>query len=206
MNRFLGALSVVPLFASILFLPFHLNTSILPYLSRVWRTVAMHTIIPMIPAIVVLDELASFYGVSHAAVSNYRSGQTMTDAFAQPIYTSALARIISLTFTTTALTLLIVITLLTLVLCLRLLSHVQHISELGGSIPGVTFGSTVLFATGVFLSALEYAFGLIPAGSFGTILARRIIAALGRTCVIAALILCVVISLFLDLLLLAQTP
>lgn len=171
-----------------MFLPFHLNSSILPYLSRVWRTVAMHTIIPMIPAIIILDELASFYGVNHSAIPNYRSGEPITKAFVQPIYASAFARIVSLTFTTTALTLLILISLITLLLCLRLISHIQHISELGGSIPGVTFRATVLFAVGVFFGALEYAFGLIPVGSFGTVLVRRIVAALGRTCLIAALI------------------
>lgn len=174
-----GALSAVPLVAYAIFLPLFIGSAVLPYLHRHWHTASMHTIVLAIPVLLVLQELASLDGVVYAITTSDTISQTYMDAF---------ARNMSEVFTDVTLGILLVVQLVVTLLCLRLISHISHIHELGGSIPGVTVKAAVMFAAGTSIGAVDAGFGLVPSPIFATILFRRIIEAISRLLIIASLV------------------
>lgn len=91
-------------------------------------------------------------------------------------------------FTKVTLVVLIAVQMIVTLLCLRLVSHINHIHELGGSIPGITGKASVMFAAGTAIGAVDAAFGLVPSPIFGTVLFRRIIEGISRVLIISSLI------------------
>jgi hypothetical protein len=145
----------------------------------------MRTVILAIPALLILQELASLEGVAYAIATPGTISQDYVDTS---------ARHMSEVFTDVTLGILIVVQLIVTLLCLRLISHINHIHYLGGSIPGVTVKAAVMFASGASIGAVDAGFGLVPSPIFATILFRRIIEAISRLLIIASLVRLVLIS------------
>jgi len=137
------------------------------------------TMVLAIPTLLVLQELASLDGVVY---TSSRSGVI------SPGYASTTARHMSELFTIVALSILVVVQLIVSLLCLGLIHHIDHVHVLGGSIPGITVQSMVMFGAGTAIGALDAGFGLVPSPIFATVLFRRIIEALSRLLIIASLV------------------
>lgn len=174
-----GALSAVPLIGYMTFLPIFIGAAVLPYLHRNWHAVSMYAIVLAGPVLLVLQELASLDNVVYKVAT---SGVISQD------YANVSARHKSEAFANVALGILVAVQLVVCLLCLRLIAHINHIREMGGSIPGITVKSTVMFAAGTSIGALDAGFGLVPSPIFATILFRRIIEAISRLLVIASLV------------------
>jgi hypothetical protein len=139
----------------------------------------------LVPILFVCNEVTSFYGVGYSLIS---VSSLSSKVVIIPRYTSTLAKTLDAILISASLSILIVVHLLVLVVSLRFISHIKHISELGGTIPGVTLKSSAYFAIGVALIALDAAFGLVPQPTFATVLLRRVLEALSRLFIISSLI------------------
>lgn len=172
-------ISGIPLVAFATFLPLFLGSAVLPYLHRHWHTASIYIIILAIPVLLVFEELSSLDGLVYSMTT---PGNISQD------YANKSARHMAELFTKITLGVLVVIQLIVSLLCIRLVSHINHIHELGGSIPGISVKASVMFATGTAIGAVDAAFGLVPSPIFATIFFRRIIEALSRLLIIASLI------------------
>lgn len=160
------------------FLPLFLASAVLPYLHRHWHA-AIYLVILAIPALLVFEELSSLDGLAYAIITPGVISQGYVDRYAK--HMAELFSIITLGV-------FIAVQLIVSLLCLRLVSHINHIHELGGSIPGISVKASVMFAAGTAIGAVDAGFGLVPSPIFATVLFRRIIEALSRLLIIASLI------------------
>lgn len=163
------------------FLPLFIGTAVLPYLHRYWHMASIYIVILAIPIMITFEELSSLEGIKYSL--NASSAITQS-------YTSSSARNMADVFIKITAGTLVAVQLIVSLLCIRLTSHINHIHELGGSIPGITVKASVVFSAGAAIGALDSAFAFVPSPIFGTILFRRILNCLSRLLIIYSLIRC----------------